>query len=106
MREITLEPDNNGYAQRLLAARGRRAAATILTYMEKAGGIKSRLNDGEWEKLRQIVLSAMVDFQDLAIDMVKADSGAINDFWLDALEDIHSELRGLRAERQKSSVSG
>lgn len=99
---IVIMSSDNTYAQRLLAARGRRAAATILSYLERS--LKVHLSEDEWQRTRMKVLETVAEFQDFAIDMIKAEDGVINEYWADALDRIHNELKGLRAERQESSV--
>jgi hypothetical protein len=85
--------DVNSYARNLLRTRGRRCVATILSYLE----------DNAWEHvpkekqrhIRSHILSTVGEFQDLATDMVVADTGTINDFWVEELRKIHDEIRGL-----------
>lgn len=81
----------NQYAKNLLGSRGRRASATLLTYLED--NIKHKLTDEEWEEIRGKVLGVIGDFQDLAMDMVASDTGIINDFWAEALTEIKDSLR-------------
>lgn len=97
--------NHNGgnYAANLLAKRGRRTSATLLTYIEK--NFKNRLNSDEWEQLRQKILDTVGDFQDLATDMVAADTAAINEFWIDALVEIRKAIKeAVRAERQDTRI--
>lgn len=81
----------NNYAKKLLAQRGRRAAATLLTYLED--NTRGKLTNAEWEDLRGKVLAVIGDFQDLAMDMVASETGAINEHWANAIAEIHDVLR-------------
>lgn len=81
----------NQYAKNLLGSRGRRASATLLTWLED--NIKHKLTDDEWDEMRSKVLAVVGDFQDLAMDMVASDTGVINDYWADALAEIKDSLR-------------
>lgn len=89
----------NGFAKNLIAQRGRRASATLLTWLED--NVKDRLSDEEWEAMRSKVLSVVGEFQDLATDMVVSETGVINDYWAEAIADIKDTMR--RIER---SVDG
>ena len=46
---------------------------------------------------RSHILSTVGEFQDLAMDMVVADTGSINEFWVEELEKLHKEIRNINA---------
>jgi hypothetical protein len=83
----------NSFAKNLLAQRGRRAAATLLTWLED--NIQHNLTTEEWEETRSKVLYVLGEFQDLAMDMVTSDTGVINDYWVQALTEIRDRLRSI-----------
>jgi len=84
----------NNTAVNLVAKRGNRCSATILTFLEDQA--KPRLDPGEWERMRQVILDNVNDFKDLAIDIVRSETDIINDRWLEQITAIHDELRKLR----------
>lgn len=83
--------DNPNMATKLVANRGNRAAAIILGWMER--NIYQYLPDEEQSRTREIVLDQINEFKDLVIDVVKSDTGYVNDFWLEKLDEIHREIR-------------
>ena len=92
--------DVNSYAKNLLRARGRRCVATILSYLEE--NIWEHVPAEKKRSVRSHVLSTVGEFQDLATDMVVADTGTINDFWVEELEKIHTEIRGLKPPEEET----
>lgn len=86
--------DDNDFAKNFVANRGRRCSATILSWMEK--NIYEYLPKESQERVRRTVLDNVNDLSDVAIDIVKSDVGAINDFWVEGLESIHNELRRIQ----------
>ena len=84
---------DNSYAKNLINKRGRRCVATILTYLEE--NVWMYLSKDEQQAVRGHVLSTVGEFQDLAMDMVTSDTGAINDFWVEELEKVHQSIREL-----------
>lgn len=83
--------DNNSFAKNLLATRGRRAVATLLTWLED--NAYQYLPPEVQTETRGKVLSVIGEFQDLAMDMVASDTGVINDFWAEGLAEIKAEIR-------------
>jgi hypothetical protein len=83
--------DNNSFAKNLLATRGRRAVATLLTWLED--NAYQYLPADVQTETRGKVLSVIGEFQDLAMDMVASDTGIINDFWAEELAEMKSLLR-------------
>lgn len=85
--------DANSYAKNLLAVRGRRNIATLLTWMEK--NVWPHIEQDLQSEARSKIMAVLGDFQDLAMDMVAADTGTINDFWVEELGKLHESIRGL-----------
>ena len=83
--------DVNSYAKNLLRTRGRRCVATILTNLED--NVWQYVPEDVQKKTRSHILATIGELQDLAMDMVVADTGTINDFWVEELEKIHKEIR-------------
>jgi len=81
-------------AKDLLATRGRRTIATLLTYMEE--NVWPHLDDEvqpeAQDAARAKILSLLGDYQDLAMDMVSSETGAINEFWVDELARLHDRI--------------
>lgn len=92
---------DNSYAKNLLATRGRRAVATLLTWLEDHA--YEHLPPEIQEATRGKVLSIIGEFQDLAMDMVASETGTINDYWAEALTEIQDSLR--RIEHGHSALS-
>lgn len=86
-----LRPENN-FARNLLNMRGRRAMATLLTQLEAS--VQPHVDAETWNNVRSSVLTVIGDFQDLAMDMISAETGVINDYWAEKLEQIHDAVRG------------
>ncbi len=85
--------DINSYAKNLLRTRGRRCVATILTHLEE--NVWESVPPEVQRQARSHILSTVGEFQDLAMDMVVADTGTINDFWVEELEKLHKEIRNI-----------
>lgn len=85
--------DVNSYAKNLLGTRGRRCVATILTHLEN--NVWEHVPEDVQRRARSHILATVGEFQDLAMDMVIADTGVINDFWVEELEKIHKEIRNI-----------
>lgn len=90
--------DNNSFAKNLLATRGRRTVATLLTWLE--AHVYEHIPADLQNETRGKVLSTVGEFQDLAMDMVASDTGIINDFWATELADIKAELRRINGRDQ------
>lgn len=93
--------DNNSFAKNLLATRGRRAVATLLTWLED--NVYEKIPPELQSEVRGKVLSVIGEFQDLAMDMVASDTGVINDYWVEGLEQIMKELRRINGPGQVSN---
>lgn len=89
-----MSTDVNSYAKNLLNRRGRRTVATILTWLEE--NIWQYVPEDKQQEARSKILSVVSDFQDLAMDMVASDTGVINDYWVEALDSLHQELKSIR----------
>ncbi len=85
-------------ARDLLSTRGRRAIATLLTYMEE--NVWPELPDEVQPQVqaaaRSKILAVLGDYQDLAMDLIASEDATINEFWVDELAKIHDEIRRLR----------
>ena len=97
-----MSTDVNSYAKNLLATRGRRSVATLLTWME--AHVWSHLEETLQQDARSKIMSVIGDFQDLAMDMVAAETGTINDFWVEELDKLHRSIR--RANGGRTQVQG
>lgn len=87
--------NNNTMAANLIATRGNRATAVILSWMEE--NAYEYLPEDVRKELRQTVLDQINIFKDLAIDIVKSDTAYINQIWVEKLEEIHRDVqRGIR----------
>lgn len=85
------EDATNTMAVNLIANRGNRCVATILTFLERE--VWPHLSEEASREARSMVLDQVNGFKDLAIDIVKSDTAHINDLWLQKLDAIHSEMR-------------
>lgn len=83
--------DNNSFAKNLLATRGRRAVATLLTWLED--NVYEHIPGELQTETRGKVLGVIGEFQDLAMDMVASDTGVINDYWAEELAEVKTLLR-------------
>jgi len=83
--------NNNDFAKNLVANRARRCSATILTWMEN--NIYEYLPNEKQQAVRSTVLQNVNDLSDIAIDIVKSDTGQINEFWVEELAEIKDMLR-------------
>lgn len=82
---------NDTMATKLVANRGNRAVATILTWLER--NIYDDLSPEQQTAVRQVVLDNINDYKDLVIDIVKSDTAYLNEVWLEKLDEIHREIR-------------
>lgn len=87
--------DANTMAARLIAARGNRCTASILGWMER--NVKDDMPDNTWRAMRQTIMEQINGFKDLAIDVVKSDTAYVNELWIEKLEELHNDIRGIRA---------
>lgn len=74
-----------------LRIRGRRVTATIMTTLEEHAW--EHLNEDQQRHIRSVVLSTIAEYQDLAMDIVSSEQGSINEFWVEELAKIHTEIR-------------
>lgn len=82
---------NNDFAKNLVSARSRRTSATILTWMEQ--NVYEYLPADVQNSARSRILDSVNDLADLAIDIVKSDTGQINEFWVDELAELKDLIR-------------
>lgn len=85
--------DGNTFAKNLLGTRGRRCVATILTYLEE--NVWEHVPPDKQQQARSAILATLGEYQDLAMDIVTSDTGTINQFWVEELENLHQEIRSL-----------
>lgn len=85
---------SDNMAANLVAIRGNRCTATILSWVE--AHLMDTLSEEEWQSLRSVVIDQVNAFKDLSIDIVKSDAAIVNQFWVEKLDDIHNELRRMR----------
>ena len=83
----------NDFAKNLVANRSRRTVATILTWLEN--NVYEYLPEDVQVNTRSIVLSNVNDLSDLAMDIVKSDTGQINEYWVTELKDLKERIDGL-----------
>lgn len=81
---------DNSFAQKLLQSRGRRTVATLLSYMEER--VWPHIPEELQKEARSKIMRVVGDYQDLASDAIAADTGAINEYWIDELVQIHDKL--------------
>ena len=83
--------NQNDFAKNLVANRARRCSATILTWLEN--NVYEDIPREKHESVRRTILSNVNDLSDIAIDIVKSDTGQINEFWISELAEIKDLLR-------------
>ena len=81
----------NDFAKNLVSNRARRCSATILTWLEN--NVYDDIPDEKHSQVRRTILSNVNDLSDLAIDIVKSDTGQINEFWVTELDAIKQMIR-------------
>lgn len=81
----------NTMAANLIATRGNRATAVILSWLEE--NAYEYLPEEVQRETRQMILDQINVFKDLAIDIVKSDTAYINQIWVEKLDAIHEDLR-------------
>jgi len=81
----------NDFAKNLVANRARRCSATILTWLEN--NVYDDIPPEKHSDVRRTILSNVNDLSDIAIDIVKSDTGQINEFWVEELAEIKSIMR-------------
>ena len=81
----------NTMAANLIATRGNRTTAVILSWLEE--NAYQYLPDEVQRETRQMVLDQINTFKDLAIDIVKSDTAYMNEIWVQKLDEIHEAVR-------------
>lgn len=87
---------NNSMAANLVATRGNRTTATILSAIEDEIYETVHVPDPVKRKIRQIVLDQMNGYKDLVIDIVKSETAIVNEHWLNQIEEIHTAIQSLK----------
>lgn len=87
---------NNSMAANLVATRGNRTTATILSAIEDEIYDAVDVPDPIKRKVRQIVLDQMNGYKDLMIDIVKSETSLLNDHWVSRLDEIHEAIKALK----------
>ena len=87
---------NNSMAANLVATRGNRTTATILSTIETEIYGEVTVPDHIKRKVRQAVLDQMNGYKDLIIDIVKSDVALINEHWVSQIDEIHSAIKNLK----------
>ncbi len=88
-------------ARDLLSTRGRRAIATLLTYMEENvwPELPDEVRDRVQAAARGKILAVLGDYQDLAMDLIASEDATINEFWVDELARLHDKIGRLDGQR-------
>ena len=85
---------NNSMAANLVATRGNRTSASILSWFEEhLYGEVPEISTQMQKQIRQVILDNVNAFKDLAIDIVKSETAVINEEYMRKLDEIHAELR-------------
>jgi hypothetical protein len=87
---------NNTMAVNLIANRGNRCTATLLTWIERE--VYPHLSHEMQRELRSLVLDQVNGFKDLAMDVVKSDTAYLNELWVQKLDEIHRDVRRLNGQ--------
>lgn len=83
-------------ASNLVAVRGNRCSATILSFLESNVYAEFGVSQSVQNRVRRAVLDAVNAYKDLAIDIVKADDAVMNDLYVETVGRIHDELADMR----------
>lgn len=86
-----MRDDNNVGVARLIALRGNRTTAVLLTWLED--NVYGYLPEETQNETRRVILDSINGFKDLAIDIVKADTSYINEIWAEKLDEIHQAIK-------------
>ena len=86
--------DRNNFSANLVAARGNRCSASLLSWLEDH--VYEHLPDDLQSDLRTEVLDHVNDLKNLAIDIVKSDMSYMNEYYVEGLAQIHNELSRIR----------
>ena len=81
-------------ARDLLATRGRRTIATLLTYMEEHvwPELPDEVRPQVQAAARSKILAVLGDYQDLAMDLIASEDATINEFWVEELARLHDKI--------------
>lgn len=86
--------NDNSLAANLVATRGNRCTAAILTYLEDEVYAKyPEIATATQRQIRSVVMDNINMFKDLAIDIVKSDTALLNQVWVEKLDEIHAEIK-------------
>jgi ABC-type transport system involved in cytochrome bd biosynthesis fused ATPase/permease subunit len=85
-----MRDDSNSGVAKLIALRGNRTTAVMLSWLEE--NVYQYLPADLQSKTRQQVLDQINGFKDLAIDIVKSDTAAINEVWAEKIDEIHAYI--------------
>lgn len=88
---------NNTMAANLVATRGNRATAMILSWLED--NVYEYLPEEVQRATRQMILDQVNYFKDLCIDVVKSDTAYLNQIWVERLDELKEEIRQSRRDR-------
>lgn len=80
-----------------LKRRRDRAVGSILGYAERE--IFQDLSAAQRESLRRVVLDALNGYHDSVLDLVKAEDGMRNDYVVEVLERLETEVKQLQRPR-------
>jgi hypothetical protein len=94
-------------ARDLLATRGRRTIATLLTYMEENvwPELPDEVRMHVQAAARSKILSVLGDYQDLAMDLIASEDATINEFWVEELARLHDRIGRLDGKPAQISHS-
>lgn len=85
--------DQNSFARNLVSTRAKRASATVLGYLED--NVYEYVPAAQQTQIRKVILDNINGLSDLAMDIVRAETGEINEFWIEELRKIHTSLERL-----------
>lgn len=86
-----MRDENNTGVARLIAIRGNRTTAVVLSWLEE--NVYGYLPEDVQKDTRRLILDQINGFKDLAIDVVKADTSMINEHWVEKLDEIYTAIR-------------
>jgi hypothetical protein len=87
---------DNPFVRNLLTESRKRLVGSLMSYVEQ--NVYPSLNPKQRDELRQKVLTSVGAYHDACLDIVKAsvNDGVIsNEYLLQAIYDMHDEIRGL-----------
>ncbi len=83
--------NNNTMAANLIANRGNRTTAIVLSWLED--NVYEFLDEDLQKMTRKMILDNLNSFKDLSIDIVKSDTAYLNTLWMEKLDEIHRAIR-------------